>query len=81
LIQLVDIDNRLISWGGAAITVTHDDQSAKLSEIGAMIDHGDGSYSCDLTPAPGSGTDIFRVVVEDGMGRVTLYPFPTLEIE
>ncbi|MHC4945197.1 MAG: DUF1028 domain-containing protein, partial [Planctomycetota bacterium] len=48
LIQLVDIDNRLISWGGAAITVTHDDQSAKLSEIGAMLDHGDGSYSCDL---------------------------------
>ncbi|MHC4945196.1 MAG: DUF1028 domain-containing protein [Planctomycetota bacterium] len=81
LIQLVDIDNRLISWGGAAITVTHDDQSAKLSEIGPVIDHGDGSYSCDLTPAPGSGTDIFRVVVEDGMGRVTLYSFPTLELE
>jgi uncharacterized Ntn-hydrolase superfamily protein len=81
MIQLVDLDNRLITSGGAAVIVEHDDRSAKLSAIGPVLDHGDGTYSCDLIPAAGPGTDIFRVVVDDGKGRVTLYPFPTLEVE
>jgi hypothetical protein len=81
MIQLVDLDNRLITSGGAAVLVSHDDRSAGLSVIGPVIDHGDGTYSCDLTPAPGPGTDIFRVVVDDGKGRVTLYPFPELEVK
>jgi uncharacterized Ntn-hydrolase superfamily protein len=81
MIQLIDHDNRLITWGGAAVIVSHDERSAGLSAIGPVIDNKDGSYSCELTPAAGPGTDIFRVVVDDGKGRVILYPFPMLEIE
>ncbi len=85
MIALVDIDDHLITHGGASITVTHDVQSAGASMIGPVVDHGDGTYSVTLTSSFTTGVDVFRIGVEGELspvtqGRVTLYPFPTLEV-
>ena len=81
MISLIDIDDRAIPHGFAKISVTHDVTSAGLSSIGKIHDRHDGTYMVPLTPSIGSGTDVFRVTVDDGMGSVTLYPFPALEVE
>jgi hypothetical protein len=53
-----------------------------------VVDHGDGTYSATLTAGFTPGTDVFRIVVQHETGQaggelrpVTLYPFPTLEVE
>jgi len=80
MIQLVDLDGELIPHGGAAVTVTHDEQSAGSCLIGPVRDHGNGVYAVNLLSSAKAGKDVFRVVVDDGEGPVTLYPFPTLEV-
>jgi len=81
MIYLVDLNNQPVTPGGASVTVTHDDQSAGSTTINQVTDHGDGFYSVWLTAPDKAGTDLFRIVVDDGMGSVTLYPLPTLVIE
>ncbi len=78
-LSLVDIHRNPLGSGGASISVTHSEESAAIAAIGAVTDHGDGTYSVALGAGLEPGTDVLRVVVEDGMGPVTLYPFPTLE--
>ena len=81
LIYLVDLNDRPIDHGGASITVNHDAESAGSTSIGPVNDLGNGLYSVYLKASLTTGTDIFRVEVDDGMGPITLYPFPTLELE
>jgi hypothetical protein len=81
MIALVDIDGKLIDHGGASVEVAHDANSAGSTTIGSVIDHGDGTYSVRLQASLMKGTDIYRIVVDDRMGPVTLYPFPTLEVK
>ena len=40
--------------------------------IGAVVDHGDGSYSVPLGPSTTVGRAKLRVVVDDGQGAVQL---------
>ena len=79
-VLLVDIDGNPLTAGGASVTVTHDATSAGAASIGAVTDHGDGSYTVPLTAGFATGTDVYRIVVDDGKGPVTLYPFPTLTL-
>jgi hypothetical protein len=81
LIALVDINGHLIDHGGASVIVTHDANSAGATSIGPVVDHSDGTYTVRLAASFTTGTDIFRIVVDDRMGPVTLYPFPTLEVK
>jgi uncharacterized Ntn-hydrolase superfamily protein len=84
-ITLMDINNHRIHHGDAPISVIHDAMSAGATQIGPVIDHGDGTYSVTLTSTLNAGTDIFRIELDYGMtpdgGKVTLYPFPTLEVK
>jgi len=81
-LALADLDGTPLSTGGASITVTHDAGSAGLSTIGTPVDHGDGTYSIPLSVAgTTTGKDVFRVVVDDGVGPVTLYPLPALAVQ
>ena len=80
MIQLADLEGNLLTHGGAAVTVTHAPGSAGAAWIGAVQDHGDGTYTVPLRAGTQPGTDRFLVRVNDGLGRVTLYPFPELEV-
>ena len=79
-VDLRDWQDLAVGHGGASITVRHAPNSAGSSAIGAPQDHGDGTYSIPLTAGLASGTDEFEVVVDDGLGPVTLYPNPTLVV-
>jgi hypothetical protein len=79
-LRLVDWDGTDVGHGGATITVTHSTGSAGLSTIGLPIDHGDGTYTVPIVAGEGQGIDEFEIVVDDGAGAVTLYPFPKLQL-
>ena len=77
-IVLEDYLGTPIPVGGATVTVTHAEQSAKLASIGPVTDHGDGTYSVQMTAGAAQGVDRFWIEVDDGLGVVTLYPLPEL---
>jgi uncharacterized Ntn-hydrolase superfamily protein len=79
-LTLIDWQGNRITHGGAAITMTHDPSSAGSSTIGAAVDHGDGTYSVPLTAGRFAGEDVFKVIVDDGVSPVTIYPKPSLEV-
>ncbi|MFO0981474.1 MAG: DUF1028 domain-containing protein [Planctomycetota bacterium] len=79
-LALADWQGTLITHGGATVTVQHHQSSAGSSTIGPVVDHGDGTYSVPLTAGTITGTDVFDVVVNDGISPVTLYPYPSLEV-
>jgi len=79
MIALADINNERVTKGMVKISVIHDEASDKTCVIGPIIDHYNGVYTIPLTSTLTAGTDVFRVVVDDGMGPVTLFPFPELE--
>jgi hypothetical protein len=80
LIEVHDILGDPIKHGGATVVVEHDASSAGSSTIGGVLDEGNGTYSCILTAGTITGTDVFRIAVDDGTSPVTLFPFPTLEL-
>jgi uncharacterized Ntn-hydrolase superfamily protein len=77
-IVLNDWEGNPVGHGGATVTVAHSKNSAGLSTIGQAIDQGDGSYVVPIIAGIGQGIDEYQIVVDDGLGPVTLYPFPTL---
>ncbi|MCI0588134.1 MAG: DUF1028 domain-containing protein [Planctomycetes bacterium] len=79
-IALADIDGVPIPTGGATVTVTHDATSAGSCSIGPVVDLGNGTYQTTLTAGTTAGADVFRVVVGDPLGPVTLYPHATLAV-
>jgi hypothetical protein len=58
--------------------VTHAVDSAGLSTLGDITDHGDGTYSIELLGGVGLGLDKFVTTIDDGLGAVTLHPNPEL---
>ncbi|MCI0588133.1 MAG: DUF1028 domain-containing protein [Planctomycetes bacterium] len=79
-IALADIDGNPVTTGGATVTVSHDATSAGSCSIGPVADLGNGTYQVTLTAGTIAGTDVFRVVVGDPLGPVTLYPHATLAV-
>lgn len=79
-ITLKDINGNAVPGTGASIQVTHAAGSAGSCSIGAASPMGGGVYTVPLTAGVVKGTDIFKVVVNDGKGNVTLFPFPKLVV-
>ncbi|MBM3985967.1 MAG: DUF1028 domain-containing protein, partial [Planctomycetes bacterium] len=69
-----------ITSGGAAVSVQHAPGSAGSCAIGAVVDHGDGTYEVPVTAGLVTGLDLFNVRVDDGVKPATLYPYPALEL-
>lgn len=80
LVRLVDVDGVPLTQGGATFTVvTESGSPSSKATPGAVIDHGDGSYSLPFTAGTTSGKERFVIVVDDGVVQATLYP--NLEVE
>jgi len=84
-LQLFDLDERRITHGGAAIELETVDGLPSFCQVGAIDDHGDGSYTITLHAGTDVGQDRFYVRVIDvnpanpsDIVRATL--FPLLEI-
>jgi hypothetical protein len=63
-----------IPYGGASITPSLDAASSAAVTFGAVVDHGDGSYSLPITAGTQVGVANVRLVVDDGYGAVQLGP-------
>ncbi|MBL8695433.1 MAG: DUF1028 domain-containing protein [Planctomycetes bacterium] len=79
-LTLKDIAGTALATGGATVTVAHAPGSAGSSTFGAPIDLGNGQYKIPVTAGLTPGMDKLRVVINDGKGNVTLYPYPALPI-
>lgn len=77
-VSAIDWEGQPIGAGGATVVVSHSPASAGLSQIGDVVDHGDGTYDVVLEGGVGQGLDEFVVTIDDGLGAVTLFPYPTL---
>lgn len=73
-LDLADVDGVPLAQGGAAITLAHDPRSAGVATLGQVVDHGDGTYTVEVLPGDGAGTDLLRFGVDDGIHPVTLWP-------
>ena len=84
LVQLVvDLRNRdgtPLSNGGALLSLQHDASSAGSSTLTGVTDHLDGTYTLDIQPGMTTGVDRLRVIVDDGVRPVTLWPPSELTI-
>ena len=74
VVDLADIDGTPLAAGGAAMTLAHDRLSAGGASLLGYTDHGDGSYTLDVLPGMDPGVDRLRIVVDDGIQAVTLWP-------
>jgi len=81
-IRLLDLDGVPLTSGGAAVTLVNDSGAPDVCVPSAVTDHGDGSYSFDLTAGTVPGTDAWRIVVDDGLGAlVSLYPALSVRVD
>ncbi len=60
--------------GGATLRVAPDPLSTAPVGIGAVVDHGDGSYSFQITAGGAAGQATLRVTADDGGRPVLLWP-------
>jgi len=76
----------LIDWRGipvgmsapGGVTVEHAPESAGISDIGPVLDHGDDTYEAMLTVAGGGGIDRFLITIDDGIRTVVVPPRTTI---
>jgi len=78
VLDLQDIDGNLLTSGGATITMEHDPRSAGLATLQQVTDHQDGTYTVEILPGTEAGIDVLRLIVDDGVRPVTLWPPPML---
>ncbi len=79
LIRLIDWQGIPLTQGGATVTVTRA-SGPGVVVIGQPVDHGNGTYGVHLQGRTKLGRDLLRVVVDDGQGPVTLYPFTSVAV-
>lgn len=80
-VELNDLDGTPLTTGGATLTGATVDGDVPNASMGAVTDHGDGSYSFDLTAGTTPGNDTWQILVDDGGGPITLYPFLELKVD
>jgi uncharacterized Ntn-hydrolase superfamily protein len=78
-IRLVDVDSRPLAHGGATVHLTR--LSGSSTVAAPAVDHGDGTYSVELTAGLLPGVDSWQVVVDDGGRPVTLVHPATLRVD
>jgi len=74
VIDLHDVDDNILTNGGATITLEHDPRSAGLATLHQVTDHGNGTYTVEVLPGAEAGLDLLRLIVDDGIRPVTLWP-------
>lgn len=77
-LDLFDIDAQPLVQGGAAITIAHESSSAKSATLQNVIDNGDGTYDLQLLAGDDPGQDRIRILVDDGIRKVRVWPPVTL---
>jgi len=80
-VQLVDIDGAPLRTGGAEVLVSPAPGSQPLSQVSAVRDNGDGSYSFDVTAGLVAGTESMMLTADDGFLKATLYPYLDLRTD
>lgn len=80
-IRLVDVDGVALTTGGATVTVALAPTATADVTLGPVTDHGDGSYSFDVTAGLLPGVAELVIVAGDGVQQATLYPNPTLNVD
>jgi len=81
VLQLNDWQGLPATSAISSVQVTHASESDGLSTIGAVTNMGGGLVNIELTAGTGPGTDVFQVVVNDGIRPVQLMPNPGLEFD
>lgn len=76
LVRLVDLEGQPLTLGGATLSVASADGVPLHAASGPVVDHGDGTYSFELTAGTTSGLDRLAIRAEDGLVAATLYPYP-----
>jgi hypothetical protein len=80
-LKLVDIEGVPLSSGGATVLVSPAPGSSSDALAGPVIDHGDGSYSFEVTAGNQSGEAQFVLSADDGAVKATLYPYLGVPID
>lgn len=80
-LALADVDGVPLTTGGASWTVAPASGGPPLVTVGAVQDHGDGTYSFDVTAGTTAGTESLVLTVDDGLGPVQLHPPVELRLE
>ena len=80
-VRLFDVDGNPIAHGGHTLTLTNLSGVPAITTPSAIVDYGDGSYGFDITAGTLSGKDVWRIVANDGIGNVTLYPDLDLRVD
>ncbi len=79
-VRLHDVDGEPLRRGGARIVARPADPLAPEVAIGAVTDHGDGSYSFAVRAGLAPGRAALRIVADDGVRAVQLYPDTEIEL-
>jgi uncharacterized Ntn-hydrolase superfamily protein len=80
-VRLFDVDGNPIAHGGHTLTLQNISGVPAITTPSAVVDHGDGSYGFSLTAGSLTGADVWRIVANDGVGNVTLYPDLRLQVD
>lgn len=76
---LRDVEGVRLASGGASVTLQP--VGAAAASASAVVDHGDGTYSFELAAGANAGLAHYRIVVNDGVSPVQLYPDLTLRVD
>ena len=79
-VRLRDIEQAQILQGGAQFTLTNLSGNPDVTVPGAVIDHGDGTYTIPVAAGTAEGTDLWRVSADDGFGTVVLQPDVSIQV-
>ena len=73
-LDLKDVEDNDVAGGGAVLSLVHEVRSAGSAAIRSVVDHGDGTYTVEVEAGPEPGLERFRLVVDDGIRPVHLWP-------
>ncbi|MBI5432756.1 MAG: DUF1028 domain-containing protein [Planctomycetes bacterium] len=73
-LTLADLERRRIPVGGHAIRVEPLGTAQPVTTLGALVDHGDGTYSFPIHAGASAGSDTWRAIVTEQQKDVVLRP-------
>jgi hypothetical protein len=80
-VGLVDVNGVPLPAGGATLTVAGADGTSPTASIGAVTDHGDGTYSFRVTAGTAVGAERLAITADDGTVSAQLWPPLELGLE
>ncbi len=81
-IRLIDIEGKPLTRGGAEVKVLPVPLEEKVvARPSTVRDLGDGTYGFEVTASRIPGRQRFEILVDDGIRRVTLFPYPELRVD